>query len=338
MLAEMQDKLSQAIGLYGNILDGQQAYNAQKLQEQQQRQYAQHQQQSYGHYNPYQPQSQSHTAYDPRYVPQPQSNGYYAPPPQQAYQPTSTPAAPSLYPAMPTPGQAQVYPNQPQEHQQAVYGQAHPYPNAPGRWNSLDPGFNPAYNDPTLRKQFEQQYHHAQHTQYSSQPALERHSSVRSVSSASAHNAPLQRHTSASYAHPQYPSEQTGLNPSAAHFIPAPSPAPSSAPPVDMSTHPIASPASSTSALPPNGLPSAPSGGYNSPRTSPQKQQHPQQQQHQQQYAQQPPQHVYYDTSFPPAPAAVFPDAPQSEFDYQNQAQGQGMEKKEKEEALLIEL
>jgi growth factor-regulated tyrosine kinase substrate len=40
--------------------------------------------------------------------------------------------------------------------------------------------------------------------------------------------------------------------------------------------------------------------------------------------------HVYSAASFPEAPAAVFPDAPSAE--------PQGLEKQEKEEALLIEL
>jgi hypothetical protein len=61
----------------------------------------------------------------------------------------------------------------------------------------------------------------------------------------------------------------------------------------------------------------------------------------QQQYSAQPPQaqqpqqqHVYYDQSFPQAPAAVFPDAPSDEI-----SNNPGhVEKEEPKEALLIEL
>jgi growth factor-regulated tyrosine kinase substrate len=112
-----------------------------------------------------------------------------------------------------------------------------------------------------------------------------------------------------------------------------------------MSTHPIASPSSAKSALPTNGLPGPNGSSYTSPsvtngqlpQVSPQKQQYHQLPQPQQPQPQQT-QHVYYDASFPPAPAAVFPDAPQSEFEQPQHSQTQGVEKQEKEEALLIEL
>ncbi|ORY35602.1 hypothetical protein BCR39DRAFT_511030 [Naematelia encephala] len=76
MLQEMQSKLSEAVGVYSQILDGQQAYTAQKLQEQQQRQY----------------QSYAPQQYQPYHYPQ--VNGHYAP----QYAP---PQAPGLYPSMP---------------------------------------------------------------------------------------------------------------------------------------------------------------------------------------------------------------------------------------------
>jgi hypothetical protein len=59
----------------------------------------------------------------------------------------------------------------------------------------------------------------------------------------------------------------------------------------------------------------------------PQAQQQQQQQQHQ---------HVYYDQSFPQAPAAVFPDAPSDEIS--NNPRHVEKEKEEPKEALLIEL
>jgi hypothetical protein len=66
--------------------------------------------------------------------------------------------------------------------------------------------------------------------------------------------------------------------------------------------------------------------------------------QSQQQYSAQPPQaqqqqqqqHVYYDQSFPQAPAAVFPDAPSDEIS--NNSGHVEKEKEEPKEALLIEL
>jgi len=72
-------------------------------------------------------------------------------------------------------------------------------------------------------------------------------------------------------------------------------------------------------------------------------QQVPQPHQTQQQYSTQPPQaqqqqqqHVYYDQSFPQAPAAVFPDAPSDEIS--NNPGHVEKEKEEPKEALLIEL
>jgi len=63
----------------------------------------------------------------------------------------------------------------------------------------------------------------------------------------------------------------------------------------------------------------------------------------QHQYSAQPPQaqqqqqqqHVYYDQSFPQAPAAVFPDAPSDEI---SNNPGHVEKKEEPKEALLIEL
>lgn len=322
----MQDKLSQAVGLYGQILDGQQAYTAQKLQEQQQRQYAQ-QQQSYGQYNPYQPQPPQQAGYDPRYAPPAQTNGYGYAPPSQAYQPPAATAS-GLYPAMPP--QGGMYPTQPQG--QAQYGYQPQYSPAAQAWQG---------QAAPQQYQPQQQYQPPQQQQYAHQPPLERHSSIRSVSSAS--HAQPQRQASGAY--PSHPSaDHTSLDPNAAQFVPSFSAGPS-APPVDMSTHPIASPSSAKSALPTHGLPGPNGSSYTSPsvtngqlpQVSPQKQQYHQLPQPQQPQQQQP-QHVYYDASFPPAPAAVFPDAPQSEFEQPQHSQTQGVEKQEKEEALLIEL
>ncbi|WVQ81884.1 hypothetical protein IAT38_004011 [Cryptococcus sp. DSM 104549] len=131
MLMEMQAKLSQAVGMYGQILDGQQAYAARKMQEEQARRYhlqqQQQQQQQQGLYNA--PQGYPY-GFAQGYAPQ---HGYpqYAPPghqpvyapPQPVQSPVQAPAqaqptAPSLYPSMPTQApnpafaQQQLYPQQ----------------------------------------------------------------------------------------------------------------------------------------------------------------------------------------------------------------------------------
>ncbi|EIW67290.1 hypothetical protein TREMEDRAFT_33875 [Tremella mesenterica DSM 1558] len=88
MLMEMQDKLSQAITLYGQILDGQQAYAARKLQEEQHKRYQQYYNPQYAPQYGYNPQSQATSSYS------------YAPPQQAAYQ--SLPSQSNgLYPNMP---------------------------------------------------------------------------------------------------------------------------------------------------------------------------------------------------------------------------------------------
>ncbi|WVN85884.1 uncharacterized protein L203_101036 [Cryptococcus depauperatus CBS 7841] len=96
MLMEMQAKLSEAVHLYGQILDGQQAYTQRKLQEEQARRYQEQQQQYYG---VQQYQTQPYSQY--------MSNGFQqSAAPQQYYQPprsqtqTQT-VAPSMYPSIP---------------------------------------------------------------------------------------------------------------------------------------------------------------------------------------------------------------------------------------------
>ncbi|OCF42696.1 vacuolar protein sorting-associated protein 27 [Kwoniella heveanensis CBS 569] len=104
MLAEMQDKLSQAVGLYGQILDGQQAYAARRVQEEQQRRYQQQQNmyappQQYGVY-PSAPQGYA----VPNGVPYQHQQAQYQPPQAQAQRQS----APSLYPSMPYQNAAQA--------------------------------------------------------------------------------------------------------------------------------------------------------------------------------------------------------------------------------------
>jgi growth factor-regulated tyrosine kinase substrate len=302
----MQSKLSQAVSLYGSILDGQQAFAARQMQEQQQRQYAQqqqYQQQPYG-YNPY------------AAAPWPQTNGHgsswYAPPQQSVHTAQPAQAGPSLYPSMPSftspPPVQTAY--QPQQYAYAPTQMSQPPDQAANPWASSRSShpYQQAANP----------------SQYS-----------------------LHRQTSATYSSPTKES--------------------SAPPPVDLASHPSSSPKEYTS-----NLPSAPirSESYTStvshvdqtqtpvyaqqPQHPPthSQQQYPQQQytsplqqaapslhphqqqssappqQHSQQQQQQ--QHVYSANSFPQAPAAVFPDAPVAE--------PQGLEKKEQEEALLIEL
>lgn len=113
-----------------------------------------------------------------------------------------------------------------------------------------------------------------------------------------------------------------------------------SAPPVDMASHPSISPRSDTVALPsqPQGVQRSTSFIYaqQAPQqqaVSPQRQKATLfQQPIHQQPQQQPNGPVYYETSFPPAPAAVFPDAPADEPDKGKVAQEQP------KEAMLIEL
>jgi growth factor-regulated tyrosine kinase substrate len=320
MLMEMQDKLNQAVGMYGQILDGQQAYSSRIQQEAQQRQYYT-QQQSYPQYAP-----------PLQYAPSP--NGYQAyAPPQRIYSPQTARAGPSLYPVMPSAGpyapqayQSQQY--QPQLHQEYRSESTHP------QYATPYPAQNPSAPQ-----------------QWPASPPIERHSSLRIPSNQRQPETP-QRHSSMTYGtqteHPQrqaqgfdMPSGPLESNPSAP-------------PAIDLSTHPTSPTASIHSNLAQPQL----STSYPSPTvtasiplpSSPTAQawhQHPVHQQQQPQYYQNeqqqpqfthpqqdgssvPPvqaQNLYSATSFPAAPAQMFPDAPSG-----------SLEKQEQEEALLIEL
>lgn len=302
MLAEMQSKLSQAVAMYGQILDGQQAYSARKLQESQQRQYTQHQQ-----YAP--PQQYGYAGY----TPYGQTNGYvsaypsYAPQPAPAQSPPPLTSGPSMYPSMPT--------------------------------------FAPVLaQDPYT----------SYHQQYSAQPV-------------SQHAPPVQPQWTPQQTYE--PASQAPPDPARQPSVYAPTPTPeaqaSAPPPVDLASHPSTSPraittrlpsapqrtasyASSTSPVAPapigsptrtmseswsaQGPPQSAHHQQGVPQHAPQQPYAPQQQHYAPQQTQlaAPPQNVYSVASFPSAPAAVFPDAPSAE--------PQGLEKKEKEEALLIEL
>ncbi|RSH88702.1 Vacuolar protein-sorting-associated protein 27 [Saitozyma podzolica] len=366
MLAEMQAKLSEAVTLYGSILDGQQAYAARQLQEQQQRQYQQSmyyaQQQPYAH-APY--------GYDQRYAsPLPQANGYaphaYAPPhhnqQQQAYQAPAqvAPAAPSLYPSMPNMAQPQIYapPQQSQQQfpqqQQQYQPQSQYLPPQQTQYSAPDMSASstPFASAPQTQAQ---EYPSAPYQQFASsppQPSLERHSSLRVTPSASAQPPGPQRHASMTYG---VSGEQaaTATAPQTLSIDPQAAYEPS-APPVDMASHPSASPRSTTSALPTH--PAQGPSSYTSPAaiagplpTSPQlqpqpqaqalyqpAQSHPQTQQQPHQHAQHAHQHQHaaYTQQLPaqqwqnvpapaPAPAsaqqnvysaASFPEAPAAVF------------------------
>lgn len=316
MLAEMQSKLSQAVGLYGQILDGQQAYSARRMQEQQQRQYQQ--------YNP--PQSYQPYGYDNRYTsPVPQANGYASYAPQ--YQPPPQAAGPSLYPSIPQ-GQPAYTPQIYQPPPQAQYQPpqvSQPYGNGP--------------------------YAQSQASSPPPQQTLDRHQSMRIASGSQLQPPQPQRHASMPYTHePQgyaILSQPTGET---AHVPSAPPPVdlashPSTSPQSVRSALPsaptLSSPSQATAPMPdatrqqqmpPQSQPESSAQQWHQKQLH----QYPQQQQnptpHQaQSHAEQPPQHVYYPQSFPQAPAAVFPDAPSDEIN-------KSVEKEEQKEALLIEL
>ncbi|WVQ74902.1 hypothetical protein IAR50_004510 [Cryptococcus sp. DSM 104548] len=376
MLMEMQDKLSQAINIYGGILDGQQAFAARRAQEEQARRYQQQQAMYYSQQQQYQP-----------YGYQPAVNGYqqfaapqpaYQPPPQA--QPQPQPQS-NLYPSMPYAppsfNQPQLYPAQ-QNH----------------AWSP-----NPAPAPVASPIQHVPQY----------QPELSRHVSLHTLpGSPVVQPVGVQRQTSITYGAPA-PASQPQLHAQAqARAQPsAPQEIPSSPPPVSFSTHP-ASPVAPTQPLdqaqmqaqdipsapsaPPQFSPeqtaSAPPGSVGSERAlgagspklereasapawdgqdvgteatqsrdenatpvaqqqgvqqaQPQGQyQHSHAQQEQQpQYHHQQQQHlppgVYNAASFPqPLPPTIFPDAP---VEAPAQDKAKGLEKEEKEEALLIEL
>ncbi|GMK55170.1 hypothetical protein CspeluHIS016_0202260 [Cutaneotrichosporon spelunceum] len=108
ILQEMQDKLSEAVALYGQILDGQQAYAQRKAQEAQHAAYYQ----QYG----YQQQQQQQGYYVPP-TQQPYTNGYEQPAaPQAPSQLASAPAqrVPSMYPSVPQTSAPYTY--QPQQY------------------------------------------------------------------------------------------------------------------------------------------------------------------------------------------------------------------------------
>lgn len=356
MLMEMQDKLSQAVNLYGQILDGQQAYAAKRVQEEQARRYQQQQQSYYA--QQYQPQAQLYGQYPP--------NSYQAfAPPQQVYQPpqpqpqAQAQHAPSLYPTMPyttpnfaSPQQQQVYPQQP-----------HPSPYT--QW-PLAPS----------------------HVQ----PGLARQASVVVPPVSSPVPAGVQRQASMTYGAPIPVAEQSQRQqqqqyaavPSFASGA-APVDIPSAPPPVDLSTHPSSPqkhshipsqpPAQSpyesqpqeipsqremqygASAPPPDSVGSYMSEGmvgsvksrHEQEQATLQAQPQPQSQASAQTQAQSQPQlqaqpqqnqyapqaqlsaGVYNADSFPqPLPPTIFPDAPVEA--------AKGLEKGEKEEGLLIEL
>lgn len=98
MLMEMQHKLNEAVSLYGQVLDGQQAYAQRKAQEARQAQY------------PYQYAPPQH--YSP-YPQQPFSNGYHVP--QGYVPPMHAPTQPSMV------AQQQPQPAQPQSNTPSLY-------------------------------------------------------------------------------------------------------------------------------------------------------------------------------------------------------------------------
>ncbi|WVR07579.1 hypothetical protein IAU60_004621 [Kwoniella sp. DSM 27419] len=363
MLAEMQAKLSQAVGLYGQILDGQQAFAARRMQEEQARRY-QHQQTMY--------QQQQYGYGAQGYAP---PNGYaqYAPPSESAYQPTQSqaqPAAPSLYPSMPLQAQASYQPQaqgyQYRQDSPAMYAQhqwappqanlsrqtslhvqptSPPNPNGPQRHASMTYGSRPVYTPDPASQQYPQQpvVNGAPPIPAASHPPPSPTASTRSATLPSA----PQRQSS--YSHP-------GLQ------IQASAPPPAS----DQGSYQSPTPVQQS-------LAGSPSQAYNqhgqlqwdghahlaehgsdAPQQHQQPQHHqgyqqpyPQQQQQQQNHQghheryepSQPsapapapaPAGVYSVNSFPSAPGQIFPDAPA-------ELPAKGMEKQEQEEALLIEL
>lgn len=343
MLAEMQDKLSQAVGVYGQILDGQQAYAARRMQEQQQRQYQQH---MYSYAPPQQPYApypaQGYTA------PTPYENGHGTPypayvPPQQYRAPEQSRAGPSLYPSMPNLA-------------------AGPVQNAPhSAYQSQQ--YRPEASSPVLATQYPSQAYDPSRQWLADPPqsGIERHSSMRAPSMPS--QPPLHRNASLTYgtsppvAEPQGYSVDPPLDPQQ-YSYPFASKQPTAPPPFDIASHPNSSPTNSIySILPiagasqsypsPAAVPLPMSPGLHTqpyqtvpwqqssaPQAQPAAQSQQYQQAFQQRQAQQAPQQaapqVYSVNSFPQAPAAVFPDAPMEA--------PHGLERKEREEALLIEL
>ncbi|WRT68369.1 uncharacterized protein IL334_005345 [Kwoniella shivajii] len=354
MLAEMQGKLSEAVSLYGHILDGQQAYSARRMQEEQQRRYQQHQS-MYTYAPPQQP------AYP--YAP---SQGYHVPngytqfaPAQPSYQPPQPQAAPSLYPSMPFQPQAQGHPNTNHDSQ-------YPY-----RHDMASPQPSTSSSVQYAQQPYTSQSGLARHTSLHVQPTSLPHSPQRQASMT--YGAPVSVAVENPTPTPQY--ENAPPVPMASH--------PPSSP--TTSIHSLAQQASAPPAPSSQGSYRSPIAAYNPLGTSPAQtqsqgynqwegqgqnhsQQHPswdfQPSQRTQQYqasaqnqqpisqqeeqSQQPYQvrqrpnglnhsqqqaGIYSVNSFPSAPEQIFPDAP-SEIP----APTKGLEKEEHEEALLIEL
>jgi len=286
------------------------------------------------------------------------SNHYAAyAPPQQSQPVEQARAGPSLYPSMPKLQAPQQYAPEPAQQFQQHRGEAaSPIPPSPYPPQAYDP---------------RQKWAPSQ-----AQPGIEQHSSMRSPSVTAQQSAP-QRTASVTYGVIPQVAESPGhsLEPPQEPMSPA---YPSSLsriqtegpPPVDMASHPASSPTTSIhSALPSQAAPQSYASPSNLPRQSiptspppaqqnqpyqsaawqqpaaPPQQYQPSSQQYQpspQQFQQSPQQRqpsqpvqqpapqVYSANSFPPAPAAVFPDAPIEA--------PLGLEKQEREEALLIEL
>ncbi|WVQ68094.1 uncharacterized protein L199_006300 [Kwoniella botswanensis] len=353
MLTEMQSKLSEAVSLYGQILDGQQAYSARRTQEEQQRRYQQHQ----SMYAYATPQQQTYP-----YAPQGYSvpNGYaqYAPPSQPAYQPPQpqSQAAPSLYPQMPSqPNYAQLQTQQYPYRQEAVSPSpiqtfqqqsglarhaslhAHPIssPPAPQRQASMTYGAPVTYavESPTLtpsQQETAPPVPMASHPP--SSPTTSIHSSVQQASappapsSQGSYRSPAPVHNQLGSSPAQWNGNQyqqwDGVTSQAQQLQQQPSYEPSQ--PVQQSYEPYP--------------PVQQAQQVSQPPQQPHQQQQPQQQHQLQQQpngvtSNQLPSGVYSVNSFPSAPGQIFPDAP-SELPLP----GKTVEKEEKEEALLIEL
>ncbi|TYJ52235.1 hypothetical protein B9479_007166 [Cryptococcus floricola] len=353
MLMEMQDKLSQAINIYGGILDGQQAFAARRAQDEQARRYQQQQGMYYGQQQQYQP-----------YGYQPPVNGYQQfAAPQPAYQPPQAQPQSSLYPSMPyaSPSfnQPQMYPAHQNHAWSPVPTVASPIqqvPHQPGlsRHVSLQTQpVSPVVQPVGVQRQTSMTY---------GAPAISSHpSQIRAQPNAPQEvpSAPppvnLSTHPASPIA-PTQPLAQAQDIPSAPSAPPQFSPEQTaSAPPGSVGserTLEVTSPELEGSApawegqgaeeqatpvpqqhqqslysQPPSQA--QPQGQYQPPQSQSQ-----QQQQQQQQHL---PPGVYNAASFPqPLPPTIFPDAPVEAPAQQGEVNG--LEKQEKEEALLIEL
>ena len=317
MLAEMQDKLSQAVTMYGQILDGQQHYAQRQLQEKYERQ----RQQLY-QYRPISAPSQSYDRYAP-----PLPNGHASPyaPPQQ-YQPAQEDrsAGPSMYPAMPS-----VVPNfVPQQYAPPLANSAPrtASPHLPYRVDSVPLAAQPYSSAQQSQQMPPQAYQHLPQT-YStpagpSSPGVERHSSLRTAPVAVAPPGP-QRQSSMTYGAAPPAIDQPPVSPAISKSSLPSGVSAAYTSPQSSHAHLAASPYQGPSWAPAQ------------PNQPPQQYYQPPAQQPQYAAPNQVPSHVYSPASFPPAPAAVFPDAPSTDF-VLNGLEGQ--EKQTQGEALLIEL